>query len=62
MAEVIVNIKDICEKVTVKVRVKGIMGFQVRLWLTKQILKFAVRISRFEISFEGWSNNADIIG
>lgn len=62
MAKAIVDMADIAKNVTVTVRIKGIKGFQARLWLTKQILRLAARVSGFQISFKGWSNQADIIG
>jgi len=62
MATAIVDMADIAKNITITVRIKGIKGFQARLWLTKWILRLAVLVSRFKISFEGWGNKADIQG
>ncbi len=62
MDKVKVDMADIAKDITVTVSVKGVKEFQIRLWLTVQILKLAARVSRFQISFGGWSNNADIQG
>ena len=62
MAKVVVDAGDIAKHITVTIKMKGVKGFQFRLWLATQILKLAFRISRFQISFENWSKEADIIG
>ncbi len=52
MASVSVDMADIARDITVTVYIKGIKGFQVRLWLMRQIFKLAARVSRFQIIFE----------
>jgi len=53
---------DINENILLTVRIKGLRQLHIRLWLTKQVLKLATRILGWQLSFKGWSNNADIIG
>ena len=51
---VAVDINDITKGIVLTVRVKGLRKFRLRLWLTRQVLKLAARISGWRISFEGW--------
>jgi len=62
VTKVVVDMKDIVKNITIEIQIKGLSGFRVRLWLTSQLLKFAVRVSGFQISFKGWSSKADIVG
>jgi len=51
---VVVDINDITRDIVLTIRVKGLRKFKLRLWLTRQVLKLAARISGWRISFEGW--------
>ena len=62
MANVNVEMADICKVVTVTVGLKGLKRFKIRLWITTQILKFASLMSGFQFVIEDWSNKADIEG